>query len=219
MIAGLIAGESDPARLADQARGSLRKKVIPLTRALEGRVTEHHRFQLRLLMDQLRQLESLIVVGKRSGRRGDGGPGQAGGRASRFRRGGGQGLMTIPGVGRQAAEVIVAEVGADMARFPTAGHLGSWAGLCPGNDQSGGKRRVGRTTKGSRWLRAILVQVAWAASHTKGTTFGATYRRWSKRMGKKKALIAVGYKVLVVAYHLLKGATDYQERWKPEQAA
>ena len=206
MIARLIAGEADPARLADEARGSLKRKVIPLRRALEGRVTDHHRFLLGMLMDQLRQLESLI---ERYAARIEAAMRPFAEAEAR--------LMTIPGVGRQAAEVIVAEVGADMARFPTAGHLGSWAGLCPGNDQSGGKRRVGRTTKGSRWLRAILVQVAWAASHTKGTTFGATYRRWSKRMGKKKALIAVGYKVLVVAYHLLKGATDYQERWKPEQ--
>ncbi len=127
-------------------------------------------------------------------------------------------LMTIPGVGRQSAEVIVAEVGADMTKFPTAGHLASWAGMCPGNDESGGKRRSGRTTKGSRWLRAVLVQAAWAAVHAKGTIFGVLYRRWSKRAGSKKALVAVGHRLLVIAYHLLSERADYRERRRPEAA-
>ena len=96
---------------------------------------------------------------------------------------------TIPGLGSRAAEVIVAEIGADMMVFPTAGHLASWAGLCPGNNESAGRRRTGRTTKGSQWLRTTLVQVAWSASHTKETILSATYRRWAKRMGKKKALV------------------------------
>jgi transposase len=208
MIARLIGGESDPERLADEARGSLRRKVIPLRRALEGRVTEHHRFLLGMPMDQLRQLEGLIA--RYSDRIEEAMRPFAEAEAR---------LRTIPGVGPQAAEVIVAEVGADMAGFPTAGHLASWAGLCPGNDRSAGRRRTGRTTKGSRWLRATLVQAAWAAVHAKGTIFGATYRRWAKRLGKKKALVAVGHKLLVVAYHLLKEGTDYHERWTPEVAA
>ncbi len=207
MIARLIAGEDDPTRLADEARGTLRRKAEPLRRALRGRVTEHHRFLLRMLMDQLGQLEALI---ERYSARIEEAMGPFAEAEAR--------LMTIPGVGRQAAEVLVAEVGADMGRFATAGHLASWAGVCPGNDQSGGKRRSGKTTKGSRWLRATLVQVAWAAAHTKETTLGATYRRWARRGGRKKALIAVAHKVLVVAYHLLKGATDYQERWRPVAA-
>ena len=128
-------------------------------------------------------------------------------------------LETIPGVGRQAAEVIVAEIGTDMTQFPTAGHLASWAGLCPGNNESAGKRRSGRTTKGSQWLRTTLVQVAWAASHTKETIFGARYHRWAKRLGKKKALVAVGHKILVVIYHLLKNQTDYRERQATAPAA
>jgi transposase len=208
MIAKLIRGESDPEVLADEARASLKKKVIPLRQALEGRVTDHHRFLLRMLMDQLGGLESLIA--KYSARIGEAMRPFAEAEAR---------LRTIPGVGAQAAEVIVAETGADMSRFATSGHLASWAGVCPGNHESAGKRRSGKTTKGSRWLRAMLVQVAWAASHTKETTFGATYRRWAKRMGKKKALIAVGHKILVVAYHLLKDATDYRERFQPNQAA
>jgi transposase len=208
MIGRIIAGEDDPERLAGEARGRLKKKVIPLRRALRGRVTDHHRFLLRMLMDQHRQLEGLIA-----------------GYSARieevmrpFAATEGR-LMTIPGVGRQAAEVIVAEVGADMSRFATAGHLASWAGLCPGNNESAGKRRTGRTTHGSRWLRATLVQVAWAASHTKATTFGEKYRRWAKRLGKKKALVAVARKVLELVHHLLRHQTDYREKFTPGAAA
>jgi transposase len=208
MIAGLIRGESDPTRLAEEARGSLKRKVIPLRRALEGRVTEHHRSLLGMLMDQLRGLEALI---ERYSARIEAAMRPFAEAEAR--------LMTIPGVGRQAAEVIVAEVGADMAKFPTAGHLASWAGMSPGNDRSAGRRRSGRTTKGSRWLRATLVQAAWAAVHAKGTIFGAAYRRWAKRMGKRKALVAVGHKLLVIAYHLLKKGADYHERLTPDLAA
>jgi transposase len=208
MITKLIQGESDPERLADEARASLRKKIIPLRRALAGRVTDHHRFLLRMLMDQLGQLEALI---ERYTARIEEAMRPFAEAESR--------LMTIPGVGRQAAEVIVAEIGTDMGRFPTAGHLASWAGFCPGNNESAGKRRTGRTTKGSRWLRTALVQVAWAASHTKETIFGASYRKWARRLGKKKALVAVAHKILVLAYLLLKIETDYRETWKPEKAA
>jgi transposase len=115
--------------------------------------------------------------------------------------------------------VIVAEIGTDMKRFPTAGHLSSWAGMCSGNHQSAGKRQSGRTTKGDRWLRQTLVQVAWAASHTKGTFLAATYHRWVKRMGKKRALVALGHKILVIIYELLKDQTTYVERPPLDNAA
>lgn len=128
-------------------------------------------------------------------------------------------LQTIPGVDRRAAEVIVAEVGTDMTRFPTADHLCCWAGMSPGNDRSAGRRRSGRTTKGDVWLRSVLVQTAWAASHTKATILGATYRRWVKRMGRKRALVALGHKILVLVYKLLSKETEYEERLKPEDAA
>ena len=217
MIQGLIAGESDPARLAEEARGSLRKKVIPLRRALEGRVTEHHRFQLRLLMDQLGQLEGLIGrLDARIVEVMEATPSED--RPSPFREAADR-LATIPGIAARSAEVIVAEIGPDMSKFATAGHLASWAGLCPGNDQSAGKRRSGRTTKGSRWLRMMLVQSAWAASHTKETILAATYRKAVKRLGKKKALVALGHKILVVIYKLLKEKTTYQERWTAPKAA
>jgi transposase len=208
MIARLIQGETDPEVLAAEARASLKKKVVPLRRALEGRVTDHHRFQLQALMDQLRQLEDLI---ERYGARIE--------EAMRPFAEAEARLMTIPGVGRQAAEVIVAEIGADMSRFATAGHLTSWAGLCPGHNESAGKRRSSRTTKGSQWLRTTLVQVAWAASHTKKTIFGATYHKWAKRLGKKKALIAVARKILELAHFLLKKRTDYLEKLPPPKAA
>ena len=187
--------------------GSLRGKIPELKRALHGRVTEHHRFLLRALMDQVESLEGLIA---RFDARIDEAMKPFGEAAGRLRG--------IPGVGQRAAEVIVAELGPDMAAFPTAGHLSSWAGLCPGNDESAGKRRSGKTTKGSQWLRTMLVQVAWAASHTKETIFGACYQRWAKRLGKKKALVALAHKILVVIWHLLKKGTEYHERWKAAPA-
>ena len=208
MIGLLIAGEDDPETLAAEARARLKAKVIPLRRALAGRVTDHHRFGLRLQMDQIGHLEGLIarldariaeVLGPLS--------------ATAAR------LETIPGVGRRAAEVIVAEIGPDLGPFPTSGHLASWAGLCPGNNQSAGKRRSGKTTKGSVWLRSTLVQVAWSASRTKRTTLSASYRSLAKRLGKKKALVALGHKILRIIYEMLSHQTDYVERLDPGLAA
>jgi transposase len=208
MIARLIQGETDPDRLAEEARGSLKKKVVPLRSALQGRVTDHHRFLLQALMDQLRQLEDLIE--RYSARIGE---------SMRPFAEAEERLITIPGVGRQAAEVIVAEIGSDMSQFETAGDLTSWAGLCPGHNESAGKRRSGRTTKGSQWLRTTLVQVAWAASHTKRTLFGAIYHKWARRLGKKKALIAVARKILELAHFLLKNKTSYIEKLPRPEAA
>jgi transposase len=208
MIRALIDGQDDPDRLADLAKRSLRGKIPELKLALHGRITEHHRFLLRALMDQIESLEGLIA-------RFDA---QIEQRMAPFIEAT-QRLRGIPGVGLQAAEVIVAELGTDMTVFPTAGNLSSWAGMCPGNNESAGKKRSGKTTKGSQWLRTTLVQVAWAASHTKETIFSACYHRWAKRLGKKKALIAVAHKILVVIYHLLKNLTDYREAWKPAQVA
>jgi transposase len=205
MIAALIGGEHDPARMADLAKRRLRAKIPQLTRALRGQVTDHHRFQLRSLMQQVAHLDGLLE--------------QSDGRIAEvtapftpeIER-----LVTIPGINRQAAEAIIAEVGADLAAFPTPGHLCSWAGLAPGNHQSAGKRQSGRTNKADRWLRPLLVQVAWAASRTKGTVFEATYRRWAKRLGRKRALVGVGPKVLKVVYAVLKRSEVYQERLRPE---
>jgi transposase len=208
MIRALIDGRTDPRGLAGLARGSLRGKQEALAAALHGRVTGHHRFVLGALMDQVGHLEGLI--GRYDERIAE----AMGPLAEQARR-----IATIPGVGPRAAEVIVAGIGTDMSRFPTPGHLSSWAGMSPGNDVSAGKRRSGRTTKGSSWLRGVLVQVAWAAARSKGTGLQASYRRWSRRRGAKRALVAVGHKVLVLIHLLLSRGQDYEERSAPAQAA
>jgi transposase len=208
MLGAMIDGGGDPAALAALAKGRLRGKAPELERALRGFVTEHHRFLLRTLLRQVEQLEALIAEYAA----------RIEARALPFAEAAGR-LETIPGLGAKAAEVIVAEIGTDMTKFPTAGHLASWAGLCPGNDESAGKRRAGKTTKGSQWLRTVLVQVAWSASHTKGTILGVTYRRWAKRLGKKKALVAPGHKILVLIHKLLTTKAVYRERWTAPEAA
>jgi transposase len=201
MIQAIVDGQDDPNRMAELAQRRMRKKIPLLKSALQGDVRESHRFQLRALLDQIDFLDSLI--GRYNARIEE--------VAAPFAESE-QRLQRIPGVGKQVAEVIIAEVGTDMRVFPTAGHLSSWAGLCPGNNESAGKRRTGKTTKGSQWLRTILVQAAWAASHTKETVFSSVYRRWAPRLGRKRALVAVAHKMLVVVWHLLKQHVDYQER-------
>ena len=127
--------------------------------------------------------------------------------------------MTIPGVDRRVAEVVVAEIGPDMGRFPTAGHLSSWAGLASGNHESAGKRRSGRTTQGNRWLQTALVQAAWAACRAKGTHLSRKFRRIAGSRGKKRAAIAVAHTILVIIYHMLKEGTTYQEIAGESEAA
>jgi transposase len=208
MLKALINQVEDPAELAELARGRMRSKLPALREALRGQVRDHHRFQLQELLDQVTDLEGRIE--RLSSQVGT----LIAPYSAAVER-----LQTIPGVDRRAAEVIVAEVGTDMTQFPTADHLCRWAGMSPGNNESAGKRRSGRTTKGSCWLRSVLVQAAWAASHTKATILGTTYRRWVRRMGRKRALVALGHKILVLVYKLLSDETDYEERLKPEDAA
>ena len=208
MIRAIVDRVEDPGLLAELAKGRLREKREELAAALRGLVSEHHRFLLRTLLGQVEQFEAWIAE---YDARIEAVMAPFAEAAAR--------IETIPGLGRRAAEVIVAEIGPDVASFPTARHLASWAGLCPGNDESAGKRRSGKTTQGSRWLRATLVQVAWSASHTRRTTLSEAYRRWAKRLGKKKALVALGHKILVLIYRLLKDQTVYEERYRPPQAA
>jgi transposase len=200
MLRALIAGEADPAVLAELARGRLRAKIPALRLALQGRVTVHHRVLLRMHIDLLEALEGLI------GRMGERIEQLMAPFAEAAAR-----LETIPGISHRIAEILVAEVGVEMGQFPTAGHLASWAGICPGNNESAGKRRSGKTTKGSRWLRAALVQAAHAAGRSKGTYLGSQYRRLASRRGSKRAAVAVGHTLLGVVYHVLKRGTTYQD--------
>jgi transposase len=200
MLEALIAGETDPEKLADLARKRLRAKIPQLQQALRGRVTDHHRFLLRMHLDHVTHLEELI--GRLSARIEEA---MAPFAQAQER------LQTIPGVNQRVAETVLAEIGPNMEQFPSAGHLASWAGMCSGNNESAGKRRSGRTTKGDRWLKRILVQAAWSASHTRGTYLAAQYRRLAKRRGRKRALVAVGHTLLVIIYHVLKRGTTYAE--------
>lgn len=200
MLRALIAGQTDPEALAELARRRLRAKIPALKEALRGRVTAHHRFLLQLHLDHIEQLEALI------GRLAQQIEEQLLPFAETVQR-----LQTIPGVGPRAAETLAAEIGLDMTPFPTADHLASWAGMCPGNEQSAGKRRTGRTPMGNRWLKQLLVQVGWAASRTKDSYLRAQYHRLARRRGKKRAVIAVGHSVLRIVYHMLKRGTTYQD--------
>jgi transposase len=200
MLEALLAGERDPQVLADLARGKLRTKLPALREALRGRFSDHHALLLRLALEHVQQLERSITAL-------DTAVDQVIAPFARAR----DHLDTITGVGKRAAECIIAEIGVDMAVFPTAAHLASWAGLCPGNNITGGKRRSGKTRKGDVWLVEVLVECAWAASRARDTYLAAQYWRLARRIGKKKAAIAVGHSILVIAWHLLDDDCDYAE--------
>jgi transposase len=200
MLAALLAGERDPQVLADLARGKLRTKLPALREALRGRFSDHHALLLRLALEHVAQLERSITTLDAAVDR----------VIAPFARARDH-LDTITGVGKRAAECIIAEIGVDMSVFPTAAHLASWAALCPGNNITGGKRRSGKTRKGDVWLVEVLVECAWAASRARDTYLAAQYWRLARRIGKKKAAIAVGHSILVIAWHLLDGDCDYAE--------
>ncbi len=200
MLTALLAGEVDPAVLAELARGRMRSKRDLLSQALQGHIKPHHCF---LLSEQLADIDTLDEAIERMSTE----------IAERLRpyEHQIQRLSTIPGIKRRLAEVILAEIGPDMSRFPDARHLASWAGMCPGNNESGGKRLSGRTRKGSPWLRSALVEAAHAAIHSKDCYLSAQYQRLAIRRGGKKATIAVGHTLLVVIYHILSEDEDYEE--------
>jgi Transposase and inactivated derivatives len=201
MIQALIDGNQTPEQMADLARRRLREKIPQLREALSGKVTDHHRFMLRQLMEQMRHLEGQVETF-------DARIEQVMGPLQQAAVGM---LDQIPGLDVRAAQNIVAEIGVDMSRFPSAAHLSAWAGLCPGNNRSAGKRKRGKMTEGNRWLKRTLTQCAWAASRTKGSYFQVQYRRLAGRRGKKRAAAAVGHSQLVVAYHMLRDGTAYED--------
>lgn len=200
MLRALIAGNDDPGKVADLARRQLRGKIPELQRALEGHVTDHHRFVLKQLMDHLDYLETQIEVFS-----------QRIEEVSRPFEEALEAVTQLPGFERRSAENLIAEIGTEMQRFPTADHLSSWAGVSPGNNESGGKKKSGKTTKGNRWLRTTLIQAAWAASRKKNSYFRAQYHRLAGRRGKKRALMAVAHSLLVTVYHVIKNKTAYQD--------
>jgi transposase len=198
MLAALVAGQTDGADLAQLAHGRLREKLPQLEQALVGCVGPHQRF---LVAQQLAHIDFL-----------DASIAQVSAEIAARVRPDEEAIArldTIPGVGRSVAEVLVAEVGADLTRFPSGKHLASWAGLCPGNQESAGKRHSGKTRKGSPWLRGCLVQAAHAAARTKGTYLAAQYRRLATRRGRAKAAVAVAHSILIIAYHVLTEGTVY----------
>lgn len=208
MLAALVAGERDPQVLAELAKGTLRRKIPALRQALRGRFTEHHAMLIGLCLDHITHLESTIArLDERvdtvfAAHTSEGGVPFA---RARDR------LDTITGVGKRAAETIIAEIGVDMARFPTAAHLASWAGVAPGNNITGGKRGSGKTTKGDVWLLDVLTQCAWAAARTRDTYLSAQFWRLARRIGKKKAAVAVAHSILVICWHLLSDDCDYDD--------
>jgi transposase len=200
ILEALVAGEDDPAALAALAVGQVRRKRAALEQALTGRIDAHlrllvgqHLAHIAFLDAQLAAVDGAIAAHPATD-------------AAAVVR-----LDTIPGVGRQTAEVILAEVGSDVSRFPSADHLTSWAGLCPGLDESAGKRRSGTTRKGNRALRTALVEAAKAAGRSKATALGRRYRRLQPRLGGKKATVAIARRILEAVYHILKEGTPYRE--------
>lgn len=200
MMRALIEGTADPEALAELARGKLRRKLPELHKALEGRFRPHHAFLLERMLAHIEELEDDI----------DALSGRIEEQIAPFEQAV-QLLRTIPGIERRSAEVIIAETGGDPSAFPSARHLASWAGVCPGQNESAGKRKSGKTRKGSPWLRATLVESARAAARTKETYLSERYRRLAARRGDKKAIIAICHEILTVSWHMLQTGELYRE--------
>jgi transposase len=215
ILRALLDGETDTAKLADMAMKRLRQKIPQLRLALEGNCTEHHRYLLGRLLAHLGYLESQIDL--LSGR-------IRAGLTELLPEAAQERLDGIPGLDRTTIENVIAEIGVDMTIYPDEHHLASWCGLCPGNEESAGRRLRSRTRKGNRWLRRALAEAAWAASHVKKSYLAAQYRRLAARRGKKRALLAVAHSLLVIIYHVLKNnvedrdlGPDYFDRLEPER--
>ncbi len=236
MLQAIVAGEADPAVVAELAHGRMRSKRAALEQALTGRVREHHRYllaqhllHLDFLDEQIAALDQQITRMIAPEPPAEEPPAENAGTGplpDEATDGTGAGavlawseaievLDTIPGVGRLAAEQIVAEIGTDMGRFASAGHLASWAKVCPGNNESAGKRRSGATGQGNRWLRSVLIQAAWAAVKVKESHLAAVYQRLAGRRGAKRAIMAVAHRILVAAYYMLRDRVPYREPGAP----
>jgi transposase len=202
MLRALLAGQEDPAELADLAVGRLREKMPQLKLALEGHCTEHHRYLLGRLLSHLGYLEREAqgLGGRVTAQLKELLPAEAWERLDR-----------IPGVNRTMIENVIAEIGTDMTIFPDEHHLASWCGLCPGNEESAGRRLRSRTRKGNRWLRRAMAEAAWAASTAKNSYLKSQFRRLAAKRGKKRALLAVSHSLLVIIYHVLKYGVEYRD--------
>ena len=200
MLRALVEGTTDPAVLADLARGVLRKKLPELRRALQGRFRRHHAFLIEQIFAKIDFLDETLdrLTTEIEGRLGPFEPMLTA-------------LDTIPGVDRIGAISIVAETGGDMSRFPSAGHLCSWGAMCPGQNESAGKRRSGKTRKGNRYLRRTLIQAALGATRKNGSALQARYYRVKRHRGHKKAVVAVGHQILEIAYYVMHDGVSYDE--------
>jgi len=213
MLDALVQGTTDPEVLADLAQGKLRAKIPALQEALEGRFDDEHALVVGAILAHIDFLDEQITLLSDA----------IGEKIAPFESAV-ELLCTIPGVQRRTAEVMIAEIGTDMSVFPTAGHLASWAGLCPGNDQSAGKRRSGRTRKGSKWLSIALTEAAQANTRSRDTYLSAQYRRLKPRRGHRKAIGAVRHSIITAAWHMLSTGevyndlgSDYFTRLDPEK--
>jgi transposase len=200
ILNALIAGESDPERLADLTRGRLKAPRADLVDALHGRMTDHHRFMIQVHLGQIDALESAVAAIEA----------HIGDALGPFRAAVSL-LTTIPGISETTARVLIAEIGTDMGRFPSVGHLISWAGFCPRLDESAGKRRSTRTRQSTPWLKPTLVNAAWAATHKKAGYLRAQFLRIKTRRGAKKAILAVASSMLTAAYFMLRDGVEYHD--------
>ena len=200
MIQHLIADDMDPQQMAELAKGRLRNKLPELETALVGYLSDHQRLLLKVSLQMIGSFDEAIAKLSQ----------QIDVQMKPFESTA-ERLQTLPGVKKNCAERIVAEIGVDMSRFPSDAHLSSWAGISPGNNESAGKRYSGRITPGNKWLKSCLTEAAWAASRTKKTYLKARYHRLAARRGKKRAIVAVGHKLLIMAYHIIKEQSTYQE--------